>query len=191
LGEKKKRTAVILGVGNVLMRDDGAGVAAAMSLKDSKQTPRGVLCVDGGVAGLNLLPLIESCVHLIIIDAVRFGKRPGTVKRFKWKEGLVIPKATASAHNIGVFELLAFAAIGGKCPETVIIGIEPEDVSPGLELTPTVKNALNGAVLAVIKELEKIKAKTTEKRSHARIPRGAKDNRNHKKRDVKGKGKKA
>lgn len=182
--KKKKNMTLVLGVGNVLMKDDGAGVRAVEMLEGSKHLPEGVRCVDGGVAGLNLLPLIESCGRLIIADAVRLGGRPGAVKRFRWKAGLVMPKAAPSAHGIGVSELLALAAIGGKCPEATIIGIEPEDVRPGLELTPAVENALPAAVAAIMKEI-----KSGGKR-HARAPHGSKNNRDRKKRDVKGKGKK-
>lgn len=183
--KKRKNMTLVLGVGNVLMKDDGAGVRAVEMLEGSKHLPEGIRCVDGGVAGLNLLTLIEGFIHLIIVDAVRFGEKPGTVKRLKWNPGLVIPKATVSAHGLGVSELLALASIGGKCPETIIIGIEPEDVRHGLELTPTVENALPAAVAAIMKEI-----KTGGKR-HARVPCGAKNNRGHKKRNVEVKGKKA
>ena len=80
------KNALVLGIGNILMKDDGVGVAAALRFKDAYRLPTNVSCLDGGVQGVNLLSAIEGFTHLIVIDAVRSGLSPGRVKRYEWDD---------------------------------------------------------------------------------------------------------
>ena len=82
-----ERTPVlVLGLGNVVCRDDGAGIAAIHKLVREYELPRGVLALDGGTLGLSLLPLVDSADQVIMIDAIRAEGEPGTLVRIEGDE---------------------------------------------------------------------------------------------------------
>lgn len=136
------KTILILGVGNILLRDEGLGVRAVEYIKDRFYLPEDVLAVDGGTCGLTLLSLIKDFDHVIFIDAVRGDATPGTLYRIPGDELHRAPPLMTTAHSIGVYELLAISSLEGYNLEVVIIGMEPLDISPGLELSPLVKERL-------------------------------------------------
>jgi len=145
---------LILGVGNTLMRDDGIGVWVLRSLAERYRIPSGLRLVDGGVAGLGLLPEISCARRLIVVDAVKGGGPPGTVYRLTPADLPVKPRLFLSAHEVGIRELLSTAEFLGKLPSTRIIGVEPKEAAtPGLELTEPLRRSLPDAVRAVVEEL--------------------------------------
>lgn len=150
------KNALVLGVGNTLMKDDGVGVAAALGFADAYRLPENVFCLDGGVQGINLLSAIEGVTHLIVIDAVLNGLPPGTIKRYEWDDVKDLPwlKGKGSAHGIGLRELLSLAGLDGKPRHIVILGVTPKDVGPGLSLDPVVKNRLPRITLKIRAALE-------------------------------------
>ncbi len=136
-----KTRALVLGVGNVLLGDDGLGVRAAELFNKTYDLPGNVECIDGGTAGVNLLSTIEKFNHVIIIDAVSSGSPPATVHRFGPEDLGSAPRGT-TAHGLGVKELLALARFDGARPEITLIGVVPRDVNPGVRLSPPVAGAL-------------------------------------------------
>ncbi|MEK6791961.1 MAG: HyaD/HybD family hydrogenase maturation endopeptidase [Deltaproteobacteria bacterium] len=148
------KNALVLGIGNILMKDDGVGVAAALRFKDAYRLPTNVSCLDGGVQGVNLLSAIEGFTHLIVIDAVRSGLSPGRVKRYEWDDVKDLPWHKRSAHGIGLKELLSLVGLDHKPRHIVIFGVTPKDVSPGMDLTPVVKNSLPHITLRIRRCLE-------------------------------------
>lgn len=154
----------MLGIGNVLMGDDGAGVRAVEYFKAWFTPPPGVECLDGGTAGLGLLSTIEGRKTLIIVDAVTSGGPPGTVVVFplcRMKEAPV----RASAHGIGVAELLAAAKFKGWKPSVTLVGIAPESISAGLALSPAVEEALPKAAEEIRAGLEKAGIRVARKKA--------------------------
>lgn len=145
---------LVLGVGNILLQDDGLGVRAVERLAARCRLPDRVRLLDGGVLGLDLLPYLEGIAALLLLDAVQVGQPPGSLVRL---EGDAIPAALArkmSMHQVGVQELLALAAFQGTLPDRVVLcGLEPASLDWGLALTPAVAAQLDALVDAALREL--------------------------------------
>lgn len=145
---------VIVGLGNILLRDEGLGVHLIQRLQAKYAFPEEVVLVDGGTLGLDLLPHLEGAARLILVDAVDVGGRPGTVVRW---EGEAIPACLSlkmSPHQIGLADLLAAASLTGALPERVVLcGMQPGAIEPGLELTPEVEAAMPELEAGVLNEL--------------------------------------
>ncbi len=126
---------LVLGVGNILMMDDGVGVRVAEALQDAP-LPADVEVADGGTFGSELIDLLADRDHLIVVDAVAADAAPGTVLRFDDDECLAQAPAAMSLHEVGVLETLRMAHLMGCAPKRVtLFGIVPDTVGPGLELT--------------------------------------------------------
>jgi hydrogenase maturation protease len=133
---------LVLGIGNVLMSDDGAGVHAARGFDALGNEALKVL--DGGTLGLSLLTEVESCAALIVFDAANFGGEPGSVRTFTGEEmDAQLSGKKKTAHEVALFDLLATADLIGRKPERrALIGVEPDLIEWGLEPTPAVASAL-------------------------------------------------
>ena len=152
------RSILVLGLGNILMQDDGVGVHAANALEaslDSWDYGRdGVVIRDGGTLGLSLLPEVEACGGLIVLDAAILSACPGTVRTF---EGAAMDAQLSgkkySVHEVALFDLLAAAELLGSKPERrALIGVQPEIVDWGIEPTPAVAAAIP-EIHAAVREL--------------------------------------
>lgn len=131
---------LVLGVGNLLLSDEGIGIHAVQRLLKSKALPADVELVDGGTAGLGLLYYIEGVDTLVIIDAVETGGPPGTIVRL---DGDRIPAYMAlkvSPHEITLPDFLAAARLRDLYPKRVIVwGMQPECLEVGVDLSPAVE----------------------------------------------------
>ena len=152
---KELRTPVlVLGLGNVVCTDDGAGIAAIHKLIREYDMPEGVAAVDGGTLGLSLLPLVDSADQVILVDAVNADAPAGTLVCIEGDEVAPAVYERLSPHQIGVADLLAGAALIDRYPERVLIlGVVPESIELGLERTPAVEAAIPGLVQRVVEEL--------------------------------------
>ncbi len=148
------RRILVLGLGNILLSDEGLGIRAVEQLGTRYILPPEVQVIDGGVAGLDLLPYLEGVTHLLVVDAVQMGAAPGTLVRLADEaipQGLPVKM---SLHQVGLHELLALARLQGTLPPQVVVwGMEPAVLAPGLELSPTVAAGLERLVTAVTDEL--------------------------------------
>ena len=155
---------LVLGVGNILCRDEGVGVRIAERLQQ-EPLPGNVEVMDGGTAGLDvLLSAIEEVDKLIVIDALRAGKEPGTIYKahlkIKEKDRIMQVfsdggRSKISLHQVGLFEALGIAEKLGCAPgEIVIIGVEPGEVDYGLELTEQVRRKLPEIIEKVLEEIK-------------------------------------
>lgn len=160
-----EKKVMVLGVGNILLRDEGVGVRVIERLQTSYEFPPEVELMDGGTAGLDLMPFMEGYKHVIIVDTLKTSEPPGSIFRFTPEDiNIKVPYKT-SLHQIGMVEVFAIAEALGKKIEAVIIGIQPEDMSDwGLELTPTIEAKIPELMELVLKELEAlgVKAKPVE-----------------------------
>ena len=146
---------VVLGLGNLLNRDEGLGVQALKLLDAQLGEQSEVELLDGGVLGLNLLMIVEECSHLLILDAVNVGKPAGTVVELRKEQIPLYAGIKLSQHQITFQEVLGLANIRGYLPENLhLIGIQPEDLSIGLELSPIVEHALPSVVYRAILKLD-------------------------------------
>jgi hydrogenase maturation protease len=134
---------VVLGLGNTLNRDEGLGVQA-LKMLDAQLGDHGEFeLLDGGVLGLNLLMIVEECSHLLILDAVNAGKPAGTVIELTKEQIPLYAGVKLSQHQITFQEVLGLANIRGYLPEHLhLVGIQPGNISVGLEISPVVQLAL-------------------------------------------------
>lgn len=149
-----RKRIVIVGVGNVLLKDEGIGVHVVRALQEmGLASPGGeVEVVDGGTSP-GALDRAEGADKLIIVDAARGGGEPGTIYRFAPDEVSGEPKLLTSLHDLGLLDSLRMMESVGNPPrETVIIGVEPAEVDWGLELTPTLRRKLPDVVRLVVEE---------------------------------------
>ena len=148
---------LILGIGNVLLTDEGIGVRALKELERRFTFPDNVELLDGGTAGIELLRHIRMRDYLIIIDAMKFNQKPGTVFRV---EGADVPAAfrtRISPHQLGLSDLLAAAMLTDELPKNLVLfGVEPESIDIGLDLTDTVEASVDKLVGAIADELRSL-----------------------------------
>jgi hydrogenase maturation protease len=145
---------VILGIGNTILSDEGAGVRAAEALQAAYDLPDNVEVIDGGTSGMELLGPLSGTGFLVILDAVKAGKPPGTVVKLVGSEVPVFFRAKLSPHQISICDVLAGLEFSGDPPgELVLIGVEPLSLALGLELTPVVAERIPDMIAAALAEL--------------------------------------
>mgnify|MGYP005839818355 CR=1 FL=1 len=145
---------LILGLGNILLQDDGVGVRVVEQLAERFSLPEGVAALDGGARGLALMPFLEGVRRLIVIDAVRTGAPPGTLYRLEGDEIPAFLGPKISPHQEGLADLLWAAKAVGPCPDQIVLlGVEPAAVDTGLTLSPEVAAQVAPLVEHVRREL--------------------------------------
>lgn len=148
---------LVLGVGNLLLTDEGVGIRVTERLNELYEFPENVSVLDGGVLGLSLLGVISEADHLIVVDAVKNGMEPGSLYRL---EGDQVPRrilAKNSLHQVDFLETLASCEALDKVPETVILGVEPQDIENlSIELTPLIQERVDALVDMALKELDRL-----------------------------------
>ena len=161
-----KNKIIVLGIGNLLLSDEGVGVKIVQNLKAQYEFPENVELVDGGTGGFSLLPYIESAKKLLLIDTISGGNPPGTIYKFKGKDipHQIIEKI--SIHEISFSDILSLAKLRDNHPEElVIIGIEPESLEMKMELSETIKNKFETLLNEILSQLEDWEIKITPKTS--------------------------
>jgi len=143
---------VIIGVGNLLMKDEGIGIHAVQALQEI-DLPPDVKIIDGGTSP-DLISYTRAGDKMIIIDAARAGGEPGAIYRFKPEDIAAGKGSLTSAHEMGVVENLNLMTFTGNEPaEVIIIGIEPAVIDWGTELSPQLQQRLPALVKVVLKEI--------------------------------------
>lgn len=145
------RPTRVIGLGNLIMGDDSFGLRVLQRLEERWQLPETVELLDGGTWGMNLLPDIEGCDRLLLLDAINTGAAPGTVAVVE-RENL--PRYFAlklSPHQIDIREVLAACDLRGTLPaEVVAMGTQPGEIALTTDLTPAVEATIDAvAELAV------------------------------------------
>jgi len=146
---------LILGVGNILLSDDGVGVHAVRRLQEVTQLPDEVQVLDAGTKGLDLLHYLEGVSHLIIVDAVETGGPPGTLIRLAGDQVPAYLSLKMSPHEIGLPDMLFAAQLRDLYPEEVVVlGVQPATTEVGLELSEPVAARVDELVEQMLAELE-------------------------------------
>ncbi|HQR45837.1 MAG TPA: HyaD/HybD family hydrogenase maturation endopeptidase [Thermoanaerobaculia bacterium] len=147
------RPVLVLGVGNVLLGDEGVGVHAVRRLEEESWPPH-VTLLDGGTGGFHLLSLFQEYDRIVLIDATMDGQPPGTVRVIRPRFASDYPK-TLSAHDIGLKDLVESAALLGHAPDVVLIVVSVKTLPEGLlmEMTPDVAASLPRVAELVRREL--------------------------------------
>jgi hydrogenase maturation protease len=146
---------VVLGVGNILNRDEGLGVRALERLEQRYGALPGVEYIDGGVLGLSLLPLVEACDYLLILDAVDMGGDPGRVVDMGGDEIRLFSNVRMSEHQITFQEVLGLAFVRGRLPSNLhLLGLQPADLSIGLEMSAPIAARLDNIAAKAVEVLD-------------------------------------
>lgn len=151
------REILVLGLGNVLLSDEGFGVRCVEALRQRFHFSPEIRLVDGGTRGIGLLEEMEGAEKLLLFDATDFGMKPGSLCYLNANE---IPHYIAagklSLHQTGFQDVLAFGQITGVLPQEIqIIGVQPESLEYGLQLSPCVETQLPAALALALAVLER------------------------------------
>lgn len=158
------RGTLVLGIGNILLKDEGVGVVVAQRIEAARvagdaMVPDDTRVVDGGTLGLDLLPMIGDADRVVMVDAVNLGGAPGTVTILRDDTVQAALSGHVSPHQIGVGDLVAAARLTGTMPPRLtLVGIQPGEISIGLELTAAVEAAVDVAIEMVRRELAPVVA---------------------------------
>ncbi len=140
----------VLGVGNDLLQDDGAGIHTLRRFA-ATNTHQDVAVIDGGTIGLALMNELSGRSGLVVIDAMRLSKAPGTVTVLEDDEmDRCLRTHRGSAHEVGISDLMDAMRLSGCLPpRRALVGIEPESIEWGTEPTPCVAKAVIEAAEAI------------------------------------------
>ena len=159
--EKKKKplrspykNILVLGVGNLLLSDEGVGVHVAQRMMTMDMPPE-VRVVEGGTDGFGLVNVITEADRMILIDAVKGGGQPGSIYRFEIEDCPPYPDIfKTSVHQISILEVINLSSFIGSTPRTTIIGIEPASLEMGMELSPVVAAKVPRVIQMIKEEVE-------------------------------------
>ena len=147
----------ILGIGNLLLKDEGIGIHVIQAL-EKESLPENVELIDGAVAGFDLLPIVESCDKLIVIDAVKTSDAPGTIYKFDPLKIDVVRAENISLHDMDFFQVLEFAKKHKRLPVTRMIAAVPKEIEAGMDLTPELKKKIPRIIALIKKEIDSFQA---------------------------------
>ena len=146
---------LVMGVGSILMTDEGIGIRAVEELEKRYRFPENVEILDGGTSGIELLSYISGKDYLIIIDAIKSGNPPGTVLRVEGEDVPARFRTRISPHQLGISDLLAAATLTDEMPkQLVLFGIEPKEIVLGIGLSTEVRANLDRLIQVVVDELK-------------------------------------
>lgn len=145
---------VVLGLGNLLRRDEGLGVLAVQRLAETLVFDGPLRLIDGGTLGLGLLSELEGASQLLVLDAVLGEGPPGSVVRLAGDDVPVFFGKLVSAHDIGLPDILAVMRLRGSGPdEVVVLGLVPAEIELGWGLSEPLEGSLDALVGAARDEL--------------------------------------
>ncbi len=150
---------LILGIGNLLLCDEGVGVHAVRALQQ-ENLPSNTMALEVGTAFLDALPEIEQADHIIIIDAMKADHAPGTVYRVPLSD-CVSPEFTASLHGFDLSRVMFLA--GRTSPaDVIVIGVEPARIEWGIELSPQIRDAIPSVIETIKTEIANYNSMNTK-----------------------------
>ncbi len=144
----------LIGLGNILLMDEGVGVRAVEALRKKYDFPDDICLLDGGTMGLDLLPYIEGMEKILFIDALDLKKEPGTIDILEDEEIPSFLKPALSFHEVGLADLLFASKFMGMKPEKIaLIGIQPEKVETGLTLSAALNQNFERLLKTILEKL--------------------------------------
>ena len=146
----------ILGIGNVLQKDDGLGVYASTYLKENYSFSDEVEIINGGVEGINLFSIFEQSDKILILDTIELEDDPASIYLIPAKELSGHGLNSGGAHEIGVIQCLDMLELQGKAlPEATVLGIVPQHITFDIDLSDTLKEAFDGYIKVALNFLKK------------------------------------
>lgn len=146
---------LVLGVGNILLSDEGIGVRVVEAFEQRYVLPDNVEVMDGGTAGMELLDAMANRTHLIIVDAIVSRKsEPGALLILRNEDVPVLFNNKISPHQLGLSDVLSALRFTGEFPDKItLVGVIPHSLEPHIGLTATVQASLEPALQAVLAAL--------------------------------------
>ncbi len=152
----KNSKVVIIGVGNLLLMDEGIGIHVINELEKHK-LPENVDIYDGGTGGFKLIDLMHEAKRVIFIDAVETDKAPGTITTFTSKNvRSIYPKKKYSLHDTDLMEVIKMAELLDNPPEIEIVGVQPKIINYGLTLSKELRDAMPDIINTVLSRIEEV-----------------------------------
>ena len=147
---------VIIGIGNILQKDDGLGVYAATYLNENYTFSENIEIINGGVEGIHLLNVLEENNHIVILDCLQLNDAPASIYAIPAQEISGYGLNNGGAHEIGILQCMDMMELQGKeIPETIVIGIVPEEVTFEFGLSPKLTEAFEGYISVILQYLDK------------------------------------
>lgn len=144
----------VLGIGNIILRDEGFGVRAVEYLEEHFHFPHDVRLLDGGTLGPELLHFVTGTQKLLILDAVAGDAPAGTVYRFEDDAVMAHFQEKMSSHEIGIQDVLAWLTVTDRpIPNVVVLGVQPYELTAGLSLSPEMAAILPDFAQRAVQEL--------------------------------------
>ncbi len=158
------RKTVVVGLGNLLCRDEGIGVHVLERLEKEGGLPDEVGVICGETGGLALLPALTEASAIVFVDAADFDGKPGDIRVFR-EDGIQKERNTPlSVHHVGLHDLVSLLALENPFrPEIVVVGIKPKDLRVGLEISSEVEEAIPCAVMKIRAEVERLTSGSKKK----------------------------
>lgn len=144
----------VLGVGNILLQDEGFGVHVINQLEKEYSFSNSVQLLDGGTMGMELLHYLGDVEYLLLVDAISGGEKAGTIYEFRHEDVTSYFSERISVHEVGIQDILRIRFMQ-ETPfkDVVVIGVEPESLDIGLDLTPVVESTLPNVKKRIIDQL--------------------------------------
>lgn len=146
------KDAVIIGIGNILLKDDGVGVHVVKRLENEK-LPSTIELVDGGTSTLDTLGYFLDYKKVIVVDCLRAGYEPGTIYKIHPEDIKNYKKENLSIHDVQILDVVKMANMLGKFPKVTILGIEPEKICFDLQMTEIMNKKIPDVIKHIKKEL--------------------------------------
>jgi hydrogenase maturation protease len=161
------KKTLVLGLGNILLRDEALGVRVVERLQRLCEFPEDVLVIDGGTLGLDLLFYVEEVQRMLVIDAMEMNAEPGTIARLEGDEVPAFLGVKISPHQVGLADLMGVARLRGLCPEEVVLwGAQPGTIGVGLDLSPAVAQQVDVLADRALAELDRWGIRFTRRLEH-------------------------
>ncbi len=152
---------IVVGVGNMLFKDEGVGIYASEYLKQNYEFDGDLEIIDGGTLGFKLMTYFQEYENVIILDTVSIEENPGEIYRLPSDVLLGMGNYRKTAHEVEIVEMLEIVSVLDSHANVTILGIIPEDIiSVGIGLTETIENKFEEFILNALKEIESLGVKT-------------------------------
>ncbi len=155
MDQTPRKDTIVIGLGNLLLSDEGIGIHLIRKLSEHQGKFPSVEFIDAGTGGMNVLHLIANRKKAVVIDCVKMGKKPGTIKRFEPTDVQTTKKMSHfSLHEADILQVINLSVQLGECPNQIVIfGIEPESLELGQKLSKTLSDKIDAYSTDICKEL--------------------------------------
>ncbi len=149
-----KEKIAVMGIGNILMQDEGIGVHIIKELEKYDFNPD-IALIDGGNMGMDLLSFFDEHDKMIIVDAVDFEENPGFIDSIENDDILTLFTTKMSLHHLGLKDVLSYAKLLDQTPNDLcLIGIQPEKIELEMQLSKTINSKIDTLTHLVLQKLK-------------------------------------